>query len=149
MTANCLVVTWKNINIRTCLGELYKKYKKYNLKLTAAQVRHNAVAATLDSQYVIYMFSLPFSTGSTYNTRFGPSNQAVLGCVNILASTSVGSTVPVLSGLVSFDKPLQDTLNITIEFKNSSTTIVNGYNEKISMCLGHWSLICDIYGIED
>ena len=65
ITANGLVVTWKNINIRTCLGELYKKYKKFNLKLTAAQVRHNAVVATTDSQYIIYMTGLPFSSGST------------------------------------------------------------------------------------
>ena len=30
--ANGCYVLWKNVNIRTCLGELYNKYDKYNLK---------------------------------------------------------------------------------------------------------------------
>ena len=28
--ANGCYVIWKNVNIRTCLGELYNKYDKYN-----------------------------------------------------------------------------------------------------------------------
>ena len=53
-----------------------------------------------------------------------------------------------MAGLVSFDKPLQDVINITVELKNSSTTTVNSYAEKTNTPLGHWSLIFDIYGIE-
>ena len=57
-----------------------------------------------------------------------------------------------MAGLVSFDKPLQDVINITIELKNSSTLaqnpLVDGYAEKTSMQLGHWSIMCDIYGVE-
>ena len=57
-----------------------------------------------------------------------------------------------MAGLVSFDKPLQDVINITIEWKNSSTTaqnpLVNGYAEKTTMVLGHWTIMCDIYGVE-
>ena len=37
--ANGNVATWKNINLRTCLGELYYKYDRFNLKLTTVQVR--------------------------------------------------------------------------------------------------------------
>jgi len=32
MTANGGVITWRNVNIRTCLGELYIKYNSFNLK---------------------------------------------------------------------------------------------------------------------
>ena len=35
------VVTWKRVNIRSCLGGLYNKYNTFNLKLTAAQMKHN------------------------------------------------------------------------------------------------------------
>ncbi len=72
-TANACVVTWKNVNIRTCLGELYRKYNRFNLKVTAAQIRYNGIA-TPDSQFIIYMSGLPFTSGSTYSTRSGPTN---------------------------------------------------------------------------
>jgi hypothetical protein len=146
-TANACVVTWKNVNIRTCLGALYKQYNRFNLKVTAAQIRHNGIATT-DSQFIIYMSGLPFSSGSTYSTRSGPTNQAAIGCVNFVVTTTAGVTTPILTGLVSFDKPLQDVINITVELKNSSNNPVNGFTEKPSTRMPHWSIVCDIYGIE-
>jgi len=147
------VVTWKRVNIRSCLGGLYNKYNTFNLKLTAAQMRHNqltnvGIQTIFDGQFVVYMSGLPFSSGSSYSTRLGPTNQAALGCVNFNASATVGSTNDILSGLVSFDKPLQDVIDISIELKNSSITTQNGYSEKTNQPLGHWSLIFDIYGVE-
>lgn len=145
-------ITWKNVNIRTCLGELYKKYDRFNLKMTAAQIRHNTVLAVADAQFLVYISGLPFSSGSCYNTRLGPTNQSCIGAVDFTTSTTVGKTTSLLSGLVSFDKPLQDVINITVELKNSSilslNPLVNGYAEKTTMNLGHWSIVCDIYGIE-
>jgi hypothetical protein len=148
-TANGAVVTWKNVNIRTCLGELYQKHKRFNLKVTGAQIKQNT-AATVEVQFMIYMSGLPFSPGSTYSTRLGPTNQACVGAVSFVTSGTVGTTTSLLSGLVSFDKPLQDVINITVELKNSvpSGTTVNGFTEKPPNILSHWSLMCDIYGIE-
>jgi hypothetical protein len=150
-TANGGVITWKNVNIRSCIGESYYKYNKFNLKLTAAQLRHNTANAVADAQFLIYISGLPFSSGSTYSTRFGPTNQSCIGAVNFVASTTLGTTIPIMAGLVSFDKPLQDVINITVELKNSSPTssnpLVNGYAEKTTTPLGHWSLMCDIYAI--
>lgn len=152
MTANGGVVTWKNVNIRTCIGGSYYKYNKFNLKLTATQLRHNPLNAVADAQFLIYISGLPFSSGSSYNTRLGPTNQSCIGAINFVASATVGTTVPIMAGLVSFDKPLQDVINITVELKNSSPTssnpLVNGYAEKTITPLGHWSLMCDIYGID-
>ncbi len=153
ITALGAVVTWKRVNIRTCLGGLYNKYKTFNLKLTGAQMRHNqltnvGIQTIFDGQFVVYMSGLPFSSGSSYSTRLGPTNQSALGCVNFTASATAGSTTSILSGLVSFDKPLQDVIDITIELKNSSTIPQNGYSEKNNQPLGHWSLIFDIYGVE-
>ena len=147
------VVTWKRVNIRSCLGGLYNKYNTFNLKLTAAQMRHNqltngTIQSIFDGQFVVYMSGLPFSSGSSYSTRLGPTNQSALGCVNFNSTHPVGSTTSILSGLVSFDKPLQDVIDITIELKNSSTQAQNGYSEKNNQPLGHWSLIFDIYGVE-
>ena len=142
--ANGCLVIWKNVNIRTCLGELYNKYDKYNLKMTSFQVRLNS-GTTPDEQFVLYMSGLPFSN---YNTSLGPNNGAALGCVNFNTDGAFVTTTSFSSGLVSFDKPLQDILNISILLKNSSTNILNGYSETTPNVLGHYSIICDIYGIE-
>jgi hypothetical protein len=151
ITALGAVVTWRRVNIRTCLGGLYNKYNTFNLKLTSAQIRQNQLTTNgdlFDAQYVIYMSGLPFSSGSCYSTRFGPTNQAALACVNFDSTSAAGVTNAFSSGLVSFDKPLQDVIDITIELKNSSTVTQNGYSEKTNQVLGHWSLIFDIYGID-
>ena len=149
--ANGGVVTWKNVNIRTCLGELYYKYDRFNLKLTAVQVRHSLYGVT-DVQMMIYMSGLPFSSGSRYNTRLSTTSQVSIGCINPTVNYTTGFTTPILAGLVSFDKPLQNTFDITVEFKNSSTLetnpLVNGYSEKGIYPMGHWSIMCDIYGID-
>jgi hypothetical protein len=149
--ANGGVITWKNINLRTCLGELYYKYHRFNLKLTAVSLR-NSLQQINDAEMVIYMSGLPFSSGSGYNTRLGPMNQVAIGCVSFRAFQTQGITSSLFSGLVSFDKPLQNTFDITIELKNSSTTstnpTINSYSEKTTQAMGHWSIMCDIYGIE-
>ena len=79
-------------------------------------------------------------------------NQVALGCLPPSFNFATGTTVPILTGLVSFDKPLQNTFNITVEFKNSSTPatnpIISGYSEKAINVIGHWSIMCGIYGIE-
>ena len=105
-----------------------------------------------DAQFIIYISGLPFSSGSTYSTRLGPTNQAAIACVNCVASATQGITTSLLGGLVSFDKPLQDILNITVELKNmSNIAAVNGFTEKLpsTLILGHYCLIFDIYGIDD
>ena len=51
------VVTWRRVNIRTCLGGLYNKYNTFNLKLTGAQIRHSQLTtngALFDGQFVVY-----------------------------------------------------------------------------------------------
>ena len=151
-TANGGVITWYNVNIRTCLGELYKKYDRFNLKMTAAQIRHNTLAAATDAQFIVYISGLPFSSGSCYNTRLGPTSQSCIGAVDFTTSTTSGRTTSLLSGLVSFEKPRQDVINITVELKNSSflktNPLVSGYSEKTTQALSYWSIICDIYGVE-
>ena len=96
------------------------------------------------------MSGLPFTSGSTYSTRLGPTNQAAIGMVNFVTTIPQGVTNSLLSGLVSFDKPLQDVMDITVELKNSSANpLVNGFSEKPATRMPHWSIMCDIYGIDD
>jgi hypothetical protein len=144
--ANGCVVTWRGVNLRMCLGELYNKYKKFNLKLTNAQIRQYLNPAATDCQFIIYISGFPFCN-STYNTRLGNTSQAALGCVNFLSTGSAGATTNSINGLVSFDKPLNDVCDITIELKNSSTNVVNGFTEKPTQGIGHWCIIMDIYGV--
>jgi len=153
MTANGGLVTWNNVNIKTCLGELYNNYKKFNLKLTALQMRNNTGNNVIDAQMSVYISGLPLSSDSCYNTSSGPTNQACIGFADFTATNLVGRTTSILSNLVSFDKPQQYIINISIELKNSSTIqtnpLVNGYAEKTTMEIGLWSIMCDIYGIDD
>ena len=117
--------------------------------MTSAQIRQNPGTATTDAHFVVFISGLPFSSGSTYNTRLAATSQAVLGCVNFNTTDTTGTTTPLTSGLVTFDKPLQVITNITIELKNSSTTTINGYREKTTTLLGQFSIICDIYGVDE
>ena len=144
--ANGGVVTWKNIDLRACLGELYYKYDRFNLKLTAVQF-NPTIASNVDTNFMIYMSGLPFSSG--YNTKLGPVNQVAMGCVTMAgAGAAFGIVYPIVSCLVSFYKPLQNKFDITVEFKNSSTYSIRGYSEKNDRLLGHWSIVCNIYGID-
>ena len=147
LAANGAVATWKNVNLRTCLGELYYKYDSFNLKLTAVQFKATG-SSYEDFHFMIYMSGLPFSSG--YNTKLGPTNQVAIGSANgsLATVSTIGITFPILSGFVSFYKTLQNTFNITVELKNSSTNTVSGYSEKPIRLFGHWNLVCDIYGIE-
>ena len=137
------------------MGEFYNKYNSFNLKLTSVQLKHNNISSLADCQMMIYMPGLPFSSGSSYNTRLGPTNQAVIGCADFLQiASNVGKTTSLLSSVVSFDKPLQDVIDITSELKNSAPTtetlsVRNGYTEKTEYTMPHFSIICDIYGIDD
>ena len=88
--ANGAYIVWKNVNIRTCIGELYSKYNKFNFKMTSAQIRHNNATvptATTDAHFVVFISGLPFSSGSTYNTRLAANNQAVLGVLILTLQT--------------------------------------------------------------
>ena len=76
LAANGALATWKNVNLRTCLGELYYKYNSFNLKLTAVQFKATG-SSYEDFHFMIYMSGLPFSAG--YNTKLGPTNQVAIG----------------------------------------------------------------------
>ena len=76
-------VTWKNVNIKTCLGELHNKYDKFNLKLTALQINNNNNNFVYDAQISVYISGLPLSSDSCYNTRLGTTNQSCIAAVDV------------------------------------------------------------------
>ena len=53
--ANGALVVWKNVNIRACMGELYNKHKRFNLKMTGAQIRANTATTIYDGHFVVYI----------------------------------------------------------------------------------------------
>jgi hypothetical protein len=104
--------------------------------MTSLQIRkNNTTGSNEDAKFIVYISGLPFSSGSGYNSRLGPNNKAALGCVDFRSDGTNGVTTSFTSGLVSFDKPLQDTLNISIELKNSSTVTSNGYMKHLLIFL--------------
>ncbi len=74
----------------------------------------NGITSLANCHMMIFITGLPFTSGSTYSTRLGPTNQAVLGCADFLPlSATIGKTAALLSSVLSFDKPLQDVMYVS------------------------------------
>ena len=67
--ANGAYITWKNVNISDCLGELYKNYNRFNLKMAAAQIGQNTAAALADAQTLVYIDNLKYNLHRSLNQR--------------------------------------------------------------------------------
>lgn len=145
ISANTQYVTFKNVNMKLACGSLYDKYKRFNLKLTSAQYTQNV--AMNYGHFAVFISGLNFT--SNYSTRYNINSQVCLGCVNFQGTAGAGVTSSLMSGLVTFDKPSFELVDITVEFKNSTGFIVDNINEKSNSVLGNWTLVMDIYGIDD
>ena len=69
--------------------------------MTSIQIRHNQSTGPIaNSDFVVYISGLPFSLGSTYKSRLGPTSISALGCVNFNTGGTTGLTTSFISGLV-------------------------------------------------
>lgn len=83
-------LTWNNINFQTILGDMYNKYKKFNVKLCSVNYAQQAVYGTAlnDRNLSINIYGLPFSN-CTYETKPN-SNTSFFhgGCITLVQNTA-------------------------------------------------------------
>jgi len=141
LSNNNQLTTWRNVNMKSVLGDLYYKYEKFNLTLTSVMVRHIVATPIVDAICNIYLSGLQFSNQG-YSTRTGMTNQAIVGVNSFNASGVAGTATPISSVVITFYRPTSDLVDLIIELKN------NSINEKSASVVGHQTYVFDIIGCD-
>ena len=143
------ILLWKNINLRTVLGEMYNKYDLFNLSLKyVGSSKLNPVFLDIEnSNIIVNINGLPF-INQTYNqSHFCNTSNAVLGLYTIPNTVnSVSSQCFYNSDYLTFGKN-QELVNINMFF----TRIVDNEPPPISLAnctYPEFVFILDIFGID-
>jgi hypothetical protein len=148
-------ITWKNVNIKAVLGDLYNKYNYFCIKLIQINSsEQNTYTTNSIFDATIYISGLPFISAQRYNTKLSINNQSVIGqCSYYFLGTTKALLYNLQGNTVScFSKPTKDLIDITIEWKLSVSgggTVINGIPEKRSTLLSHTTYLFNIYGVDD
>ena len=140
VSANGQTVTWKNINPKLLLGDMYEKYTKFNLNL-CSYCCGNAQLSLQDNDLTYYISGLPWSNqGYSLKTQ-SLQNKAPLFNLVCQATTAHGAdTYGHNSNTLTFNKPTSN-FDITIEVKN-------GIGGNMAMVMPHQSFVFDIVGVD-
>lgn len=147
ISTNGQLLTFKNINFRAVLGSMFDKYNKFNLKLSAFSHRPPTVNLAGNHNCSIFMSGLPF-INCTYNHSTGTFKNETCIAVVPLRSGTTGTSLSFIEIQTTLMKPLE-IQTITLEFRNSSTQVINGLNEKINQMIGHTTFMFEFVGIDD
>ena len=120
--------TFFNINIRQIMGSNYDKYDKFNIVLNSMIIPSTTLAITEPGLNVmLYMYGVPFDTGSTYSTVFGNSTTySYIGAVRMVAGPNVSQLVTLPPTFYSTIIKSQDVCSISIALRSSIATVVGG-----------------------
>ena len=127
-------ITWKNINMRRVLGEMYDKYETFNMYLYQIVQTSAFLAGTLVNPLVgpapsqpqysmvdVRMKGLQF-LNNTYNavSRNNTGSAFLTSCIlNVGSSTAVGSVTPMFNPTVLTFSKNTECLDINIEIKTT------------------------------
>lgn len=106
--------TWNNINLRVLLGDLYDKYNKFNLVLSAVSSNPvgNTVGTTTDDLSVFAVINgLPWLNQSYYQPSGHHTANAVLTPINFVRGSAYFSAYD--SSILTFSKN-QESVNLNI-----------------------------------
>lgn len=119
---NRCTITWKNINMKQVLGEMYDKYETFNLKLyqitqTTTMINSSSAIAGVTSLCDVRISGLPFLDGYNVVSRNKP-NEVYLTSFNLSVQNYTFTGIVVASNPVSltFGK-CTEFVNITIDIK--------------------------------
>jgi len=131
--------TFNNINIRQIMGSNYDKYDKFNIVLNSLIIPTTTIAIAPDAaqNVMLYMYGVPFDTGSTYSTVGGNSTTySYIGSVRMVGGTTSGALIQTsanTSQIITFPPTFystiiksQDVCSISIALRSSIATIVGG-----------------------
>ena len=122
-------MTWKNINLRDILGDIYNKYEYFNICLnTVSTSQANLIDANPDSRNVsIKLSGLNFiNQGYSSKSLNNNSDTTVIGAFNFVNSTSVTKEY-YGSNMASFRKS-SDIVDIKIEYAKIVDDVVQNTN---------------------
>lgn len=151
IAGNNAYITWKNINLRQVIGQnMYEKYDKFNLCLSCYAMRPPAnVVQTAYRNASIWISGLNWSNQS-YNIL--TKSNTVDTCFGVVTFSAIATDPAILSltnAVATFNKPSNEIVNITIEFKHNTVNSQDGYTEKPNTMLGHHTFVFDIVGCQD
>jgi hypothetical protein len=148
ITANAQFITWKNVNMRLVLGDIYDKYDKFNIRLVAYSHRPPTTNLTVVNNVLFYLSgTFSFAFGSYNHATRSLRNETCIGG-SVLRTGAVGSNNTFYQVDTTILKP-REYENISIEYKNSSTQVINGLSEKINQMIGHSTFILEFVGVDE
>lgn len=147
IACNAQLLTWKDVNMRLVLGDLYDKYEKFNMKLVAFSHRPPTTNLTANNNVLFYLSGLNISYGAYYHPSRGMRHETVIGA-SILRSATTGTNNAFYDITTSISKP-KEYETITIEIKNNSTQVVGGRDEKINQMIGHTTFILEFTPVDE
>ena len=140
---NRCTLTWKNINMRQVLGEMYDKYETFNLYLYQISQSANGIPAS--AQYLLVdvnITGLPF-INNTYNV-FSQNNTSRAYLTSYVLNSN--TVTPMYNpAIIQFAKNSEN-INITIDMKctrDRTYPIINA-----NTCFGHFNFMFKFYGIQ-
>ena len=115
---NKINITWKNINLRTVLGDMYDKYDLFNLCLNTISTSVGTLTGTTnnDQRNVILSLSgLPW-INQTYNVnKLSNTSSTVLGTFTFPTTASIAFQYFYSSNFATFGKN-QELVNLTLSY---------------------------------
>lgn len=149
ITANNARITFKNINLRHILGPMWENYTKFNMILKFYGIKPQNAISVGDRTMSMWISGLNFSN-QTYDIRTkGLSQDACIGIVQYNNANTDGIAQPFLDNVITINKTEIPIVDITIEFKCQTTTVVDGFSEKPSVVMGHHTFGFIFVGCED
>jgi len=148
ISANGQFITWKNVNMRLVLGDIYDKYNKFNIRLVGYSHRPPTTALTTTNNVLFYLSgTFSFAFGSYNHATRSIRNETCIGG-SILRTASVGSNNTFFQIDTTILKQ-REYETFTIEYKNSSTQVISGLSEKINQMIGHSTFILEFVGVDE
>ena len=142
-------VTWKNINLKTLLGDMFEKYDRFNINLN--YIAGGATAGNAETNADNRLFQVKLS-GLPFTSSYNQPTQTNVGSVNltVVQVPSTASTTWYNNFLSQqyFTFTKQDLVNITVDLHTVATDTYY-VPSNANLMIGHLILSFNIYGVEN
>ena len=138
-------ITWNNVSLRTILGDMYNKYDKFNIKLSAILYSQSALipsSSSVDLNLQINIGGLNFSN-CTYNVK-NDTNLVTCSIGSFQLTTAARTIYFNDDNLITIEKPTTDRHNIRIYL-----TTINNVSPAWTNSGPAFDLYFRVYGVKD
>lgn len=139
ISQNGQLITFKNVNPRLLLGDMFDKYTKFNLNLSSYTTRSSG-SSLLEADMTFFMSGFNWSNQG-YSLKSGSiTNKAVVFTTHLFNTSTLGSEVTINSNTLTFHKPTSN-FDITIELRD-------GLGNYLDQIVNHQTFIFDVVGCD-